>query len=200
MTSQTENVMEIDRFWAIVAKAEWEKHKDFRISQRRLRQELPTLEDLDAFGNCFSKLRATLAARIEKAERHGDDRLGLGDDSFSDLIAHIVGLGRDEYQACIENPKRAIVRGNHHDFTESFSYAVPHKEHYGKDPVDNEQRRRDRVAKDLEAAVSAAITPLLEEAKRLCVDLRQSPVKYHVQAGCDDALRTAFPYRSGDDQ
>jgi hypothetical protein len=56
----------------------------------------------------------------------------LGGDSFGDLIAHIVGLGKREFDAVMRNPQRAIDRAHRGDFKESFAYAIPSKRDYAK--------------------------------------------------------------------
>jgi hypothetical protein len=63
----------------------------------------------------------------------GDERnpAGGGDDSHSDLLFHIVGLGKDEFYACLEDYDRIEARGNapygsEDGYTESFMYCLPH--------------------------------------------------------------------------
>lgn len=45
-----------------------------------------------------------------------------GNDAFDDLINHIIGLGKDEYDRVMANPALAVERFKNDDFKESFAY------------------------------------------------------------------------------
>jgi len=51
-------------------------------------------------------------------------------DSWSDTLAHTVGLGRHEFMRCMYEPQRLVDRANKGDYKESFSYALPYSEDY----------------------------------------------------------------------
>ncbi len=53
------------------------------------------------------------------------DVIDLGDDNFSDLIFHIVGLGKEEYERVMKNKQLAVERADAYDFEESFLYIFP---------------------------------------------------------------------------
>jgi len=74
-----------------------------------------------AFENHFDFLRSNLDNKMWQYQ----NQIGGGDDSWSDLICHVVGLGQKEYEACLENPQLFIDRGNRLDYTESFCYGIP---------------------------------------------------------------------------
>lgn len=187
--------MDLDLFWQIVAKAHWAPDFDFRVSERNLRLALGNAQTAEAFGDRYREVRGALSRRIEQKEDASGESLGVSDDGLSDLVAHIIGLGRDEYEHSMEVYGHVVDRVRHRRYTESFSYAIPSAEHYAPDHAlkTEEQRKRDRVATDIQPAVEAAVGALLAEAKRLCPELRHSPVEYHVEAGCRAALRAAFP-------
>jgi hypothetical protein len=46
----------------------------------------------------------------------------MGDDSFSDLLAHIVGMGKAYYEVVLEVPDLVQIRALKLDFEESFVY------------------------------------------------------------------------------
>ena len=48
-----------------------------------------------------------------------------GDDSFGDMIHHVIGLGEDKFEEIMKDPSKL----NGMDYTESFSYCLP----YGDD-------------------------------------------------------------------
>ena len=53
-------------------------------------------------------------------------------DSWSDTLAHIVGLGRHEFQRCMYEPQKIVDRAEAGDYKESFSYALPYDVEYDK--------------------------------------------------------------------
>jgi len=44
------------------------------------------------------------------------------DDGFSDLRYHIVGLGKDEFDACMKDPRKMQIRYRKEEYKESFAY------------------------------------------------------------------------------
>lgn len=58
---------------------------------------------------------------VDKYARKTKTYMG-GDDSFSDLLNHIIGLGKAEYDAVMADPSLAAKRYEEDAFTESFSY------------------------------------------------------------------------------
>lgn len=65
---------------------------------------------------------------IEKFEHANDTHCGSygGDDSFGDMIHHVIGLGKDKFNEIMEDPSKL----NGMDFVESFSYCMPYEEDY----------------------------------------------------------------------
>jgi hypothetical protein len=61
-----------------------------------------------------------------------DEVEGVGDDGFDDLIEHIIGLGREEYEKVLKHPDLAQKRVNSGQYKESFAYCFPYKEDYEK--------------------------------------------------------------------
>lgn len=100
----------------------------------------------------------TLNVCLTKWSRQNEKPFGLGDDSFGDLVSHIVGLGRAEYEAVMANPELGYKRAIKRDFEECFNYCLPyddtHKEELGLADM------KDKVIK--EAAVALEKAPLLE--------------------------------------
>ena len=58
-------------------------------------------------------------------------------DSFSDLLSHVVGLGKKEFSKVMKNPLLAYNRsmakyGTKEGYEESFLYAIPYHTDYPK--------------------------------------------------------------------
>jgi hypothetical protein len=81
-----------------------------------------SIEECLAARNTAYDLKSRLRTRIEAWENTSDQRISLGDDSFGDLLAHIVGLGRDEFAHVMATPKLAQERAQRGDFAENFMY------------------------------------------------------------------------------
>lgn len=50
------------------------------------------------------------------------------DDGFSDLRYHIVGMGKDEFDACMGDPEKMEIRSRKGEYTESFHYVFQEPE------------------------------------------------------------------------
>lgn len=104
-----------------------------RIEQRRRTDDIErtllhtwTPDFTDGFRERMREVQSELAEAVTAWEtRNGGDLISLGDDGFSDLLWHIVGLGRDEWQRCIDNPQRVKARADKDDFVECWSYCIP---------------------------------------------------------------------------
>ena len=66
------------------------------------------------------ELRDVINAYEEKSGKS----CGTGDDGFSDLCYHIVGLGETVYNATIARPQLAINRAQKNNYEESFAYVL----------------------------------------------------------------------------
>ena len=123
--------MNRDEFWAIVESVGWGTiDTDYKRGKQVLLKALPTLEECDAFGQHRLDVESALSDAIDYWCALRDTSLGLGDDSFDDLCAHIVGLGREEYERNLANPSLAQKRAESHAFEESFAYCEPHDTDY----------------------------------------------------------------------
>lgn len=122
-------------FWRIVDGLGWgTKTTDYKALNKYLRKTLSE-EGVGSLRTTLSKVESRLYKAIEGWERESGKSCGLGDDGFSDLIAHIVGLGKKEYDAVLRDPQQAYDRahakyGTKGGFTESFNYAIPYESDY----------------------------------------------------------------------
>lgn len=110
----------LDEFWAEVAKIGWgTKTTDIRkVKLALLRTWTP--EKAARVREVFYALSRHLYRVLDKVVD------GVGDDGFDDLRAHIIGLGRKEFERVLKKPTLAQERINRRDYVESFSYCLPY--------------------------------------------------------------------------
>ena len=128
------------KFWKLVEEIDWadvekkvkrRRHRSVSQLEKKakamLEERLSEKEQL-SMNKIFWRLREKLGERINAWEKFTGRHLPLSDDSFADLRSHIIGLGKEEYQATLKDPKlafdRAPVKGRHR-YMESFSYLMP---------------------------------------------------------------------------
>lgn len=129
------------KFWRLVAEVKWpelsgeadktKKRIDCDLGKRWLILAMQLSADsllhtLALFNKALEKKLDTLYAVIAKAEKqHPEVRLNYGgDDSFSDMVHHVIGMGEDYYNKVLANPE--LLRDVR--YHESFSYCIPSKE------------------------------------------------------------------------
>ena len=118
-------------FWNIIEYVGWgRKTYNYREIEELLIGELSTNSG-PWFTKTFRKFKTVLDDKINQWERKSDKRLPLGDDGFSDLVSHIIGLGSKEYWKVMRDPELALKRAESGDYKESFSYAIPATNDYG---------------------------------------------------------------------
>jgi len=120
------------KHWDIVNSINWsencEQHRYYETAKRELmrRYSVETMEHFDNF------VRAKYRELVQRLEQFAqDNNVGIpgefsGDDSFDDMVNHVIGRGETFYNSVMENPE--LLNGMH--FVESFSYCVPSKHDY----------------------------------------------------------------------
>ena len=90
----------------MIAELGWgTKSTDYKKLGKKLKMLHPDkTEQVKTF--VHAKQKMLMKKLDEFADRNGDKRKywKMGDDSFSDLTAHIVGLGREKYYEVTKNP------------------------------------------------------------------------------------------------
>ena len=123
------NNMSESRFWGLVGMADWPNHG----------YDLPKLDYLKTLtpseGIKFRKVLDGLWVALDKFITTDRNPAGGGDDSHSDLMYHIIGLGKETFNKCVKNYK-AIKCVAENGYKESFGYAVPYVRDW--DNVDDE--------------------------------------------------------------
>lgn len=158
--------MDSEQFWAIVAKAEWKDHRKrargFELSKRLLKKVLPTTSMLRDFRERFGAIRFLLDAAVSSWEEATGRTIRVGDDSYDDLLADIIGHGVELFDAVSKSPLLAFEIVERNDVVESFNYAVPYEDEYESHDDELSRRRRRRDAEITHAVEYFSI--LLEEA------------------------------------
>ena len=134
------------KFWATIKSTGWgTRTTDHEAAKQGLLDRLGVEE-----GVAFSETYREVKRRLK--EQLWDRVTNVGDDSYDDLVSHIIGLGKKEVDAVVKDPQRAQVRADFgkgwwtgtkvipdsEGYSESFSYAVPYEEdwrgHWRRDP------------------------------------------------------------------
>jgi hypothetical protein len=127
--------MNEQEFWALVEDIGWgTKTTDFNTVQKRLLKEL-TPEQMEAASDHFRTFKMQLYDVAEEDIQH------VSDDGLSDLLSHIVGLGKEEFEACLKDFNRIQARACNRLYTESFSYCLPDPEDLSQLEVSHYQKR-----------------------------------------------------------
>ena len=64
----------------------------------------------------------SLEQRLLNWETETGERIEAGDDSFRDLVNHLIGLGREAYEGALADPASVAARARARDYRESFAY------------------------------------------------------------------------------
>lgn len=119
------NETDITKFWKLVDEIGWgTKTVDYNNVRAGLIKKL-TASQSKELTSTFNELSTTLTKAIETWEKAHGERLPVSDDGFSDLRAHIIGLGKTVYEAVLKDPELAMRRANERQYKESFSYCLP---------------------------------------------------------------------------
>jgi hypothetical protein len=132
MEMEMEMTMDEARFWEIVDTINWASDCDYKRGRKWFLQNL-TFAEVEAFRSIKSEKWNALDEMI------GMDRnpAGGGDDSHSDLLNHVIGLGKEQYEAHLADYSLLEARGNAkydtaEGYKESFAYCLPHDDDYAK--------------------------------------------------------------------
>ena len=123
------NNMSESRFWQLVAMTDWPNLGYDKPKLEYLEQLTPTE------GKQFRKVVDGLWKVLDEFITTDRNPAGGGDDSHSDLLFHIIGMGKEAFNKCVQNYK-SIECVAETGYKESFGYAVPYVKDW--DNVDEE--------------------------------------------------------------
>ena len=111
----------VNQCWKMIATAGWvESGHDYGSVERHLITTYSRTQ-LIMLGTFVSERWSELSNRLDRCmSRYGNYG---GDDSYGDMINHVIGMGKLSFETYMEYPERL----NDLDFVESFSYGVPNK-------------------------------------------------------------------------
>lgn len=109
--------------WAEVSKGKYDSETVKRTLMETFTEK--TCKEIRAF---VESRQGELYTRIEQYEKENDCRVGEygGDDSFGDMISHVVGLGEDKFNEVMKDP--SVLNGM--AFVECFNYCLPYDGDY----------------------------------------------------------------------
>ncbi len=111
------------KFWEIVKNARWTSDHNYeRIKYQWMRELSPP--QAEGLRRKFNKFQSRLDNKLT------DIVHGVGDDSFSDVVAHIIGMGKQAYGAAMKDPSLAQRLIDANEYVENFGYAFPDKDDY----------------------------------------------------------------------
>jgi len=114
-------------FWSEVALIGWTDNPEkgfYNKAKARLLRRC-TGEFLGEFREMKEGFENELGMAVDRVERKTGESTGCGDDGWGDLLNHVIGLGKEEYEASLADPMRVIKRGQACNYAESFDYCVP---------------------------------------------------------------------------
>jgi hypothetical protein len=140
-----------DRFWQLVGQANWPENGYDRPKLAYL-MNIKAKEGKD-LRNILSELWNALDTFVDGRY----EGMNLGDDSYSDLMFHIIGLGKAQFYAHLSSYKKIKARANGNyesdeGFEESFGYAIPYCGEWDnipdaiKEVEDSIKRREEKTA------------------------------------------------------
>jgi len=126
--------LSLDRFWEIVEGINWGKDHDKMDLGKMKRHLMTTFPKAEVLGlqERHSEMRGLLAQTLRSWEKETGEEIDAFGDSWDDLVDHIVGCGKEEFDATVKDPSRAARRYDDHEYQESFTYCLPWKEDYEK--------------------------------------------------------------------
>ncbi|TRZ83697.1 hypothetical protein D4R86_00255 [bacterium] len=111
------------RFWELVELAKWPCETDkMKIKYLVMLSKKECAEFRKYLIRAYGILDDLVSESIE----------GVGDDGYSDLLYHIIGLGEKEFYRHAHKPSLIQKRANSGDYKECFSYCVPYDGDYDK--------------------------------------------------------------------
>ena len=114
------------KFWELVSQVNWASDHNYTRIKVELMKNL-TPEAQEEYSNLFTKIRGRLGSKIDKYCEDNETSTHCSDDSFSDLLSHIVGLGKAEFDKVMADPELGVQRGQKGKYRESFSFSVPYQ-------------------------------------------------------------------------
>lgn len=208
MSTETATQMTEERFWAIVEMADWparqtedsDRGKIFLMS-RLDRGEVHQLRGI------YESLSNDLWLAVGNHLKSTDQVIGVGDDGYGDLVAHVIGLGRAEYEKAMADPQVVVERGRARKFASNFSYILPWPQDYDNTDVTQYVERAERELGECREVLDLPVTDAIKDPARRLIALLELLAKgdweafllteEEGRAAAEALLNAAKPLRSG---
>jgi hypothetical protein len=176
--------------WALIDKIGWgKKTTDYQAVQESLVEEYD-YEDMKAFRgavrNLYDRLAEAIRSYVEDL-RYEDKEHNLpygGDDSFSDMVHHAIGLGKKYYEKVLADPASLEDL----KVKESFAYCIPTEYEYKANMSDSDKIKFE--AKNLKADLNknkAILQPRFSkefvQMERIIADIASGKIKTDEEGG-----------------
>jgi Protein of unknown function (DUF4240) len=117
-----------DEIWKIILELDWKPSSKTNRYHKTVKQKLMNdyIFDIEEIKNFVKGKRKELQQFLREWRKEQKTKIIYhfgSDDSFWDLTAHIVGLGKDFYEYILNNPKTASDMANERDYVENFEYS-----------------------------------------------------------------------------
>lgn len=119
-----------ERFWEIVDELDYKSDLDYDRCAEYLFDTF-SKEEISEFENIFSKfyieLEEEMDSQLEQKELDYSYVIGKSDDGLSDLLSHIIGIGKNYYDKSMNDVEYLGLHANGafqsvEGYSESFSY------------------------------------------------------------------------------
>ena len=118
------------KMWNLIGALGWveSNHNYEAIENLLLQQDDDTIHSFRDFVN---ERLGDLYERVDNYEAETDNRCGNygGDDSYGDMLSHVVGMGKLAFDTIMADPTRL----DEIKFVENFNYAIPHDTEYARE-------------------------------------------------------------------
>ena len=111
----------MEKFWETVKNARWTSDHNYdRIKYQWMRKLTPS--QAEGLRRRFDEVKAKLDRKITNVTS------GVGDDGYSDLLSHIIGMGKEAYDEVMADPSLAQGIIDRDEYVESFLYSFPYED------------------------------------------------------------------------
>ena len=118
-----------DRFWELVAMVKWPC--DYKLAKMKYLKIL-SKKECAVFRIKIEQAYCKLGNLTSNLMSDDNQGYAISDDGYNDLIYHIIGLGKEEFYRCVNNPDLVMQKIKANDYKESFSYCIPYESDYGE--------------------------------------------------------------------
>jgi len=196
ITSIPGHVMGENRFWELIDMAKW-THVNYK-KVKMMYVKTISLEEGKKFHSMF--LQAINMLDMVAGEKIKN----VGDDSYNDLLCHIVGMGRDSFYKHVNDFALIQERANDENYKECFAYCIPCEDDYGKNNMysikhiikmaKDSQKEIDRIRKMDNREISW-LTPINQELSMIDM-LMENFLNNRTKEGLEELAKAKWVHKA----